>query len=544
MLSIKDELISLFGEEPAEWGRTSVRDMGNQSANSQGDNTGESNESADSQGDNTDESNKPADTAAAQKQYISSDRGKYYNLALQLNPPKLPDAEAVDAFLNKAESWDIAKLSIQNENLLSSNERSVTLTKGFFPERYEKFARNFESGDTLKLNLEITKNISPSGVCSVYEWAAYAEFLLDDNRAHEVAGALPAYLNGHLKNHPKGVNFLVHDAEVDYATGAASFANNLEKPVPDCDRQELLTKYNDASLYMGRMKNVLLPGDFHAVPDRQKLPEGGEAVLNLMNRYETVYSLLYLASASWFENDELVVQLTKGGMEHHLAIDQISYNPHIYELAMWVFSSENALERAEIVRDVMAFYLRSAEDIISIDEGILQSTRSRYKQFTGKKFDQYIALKRSLNNSIFESTKQIHEMIGSLVGGFEKNFIAVITVILTQILANHITWENLGKGALKAADFRAVMLIYTVASLIYLAATLYSIYMKWSFYSERYSLLRRQYEEFFDEEELNKAFDNDKLIKDASQKLLFFAVVIALIWVVMIACVWILGQMI
>ena len=82
---------------------------------------------------------------------------------------------------------------------------------------------------------------------------------------------------------------------------------------------------------MGRTENLLLPGDFHANEARCALPEShGQEVMDLFGRYETVYSLLYLAAASWFENKDLVIELKKGGKQIRLPVEKIKRNPEIY----------------------------------------------------------------------------------------------------------------------------------------------------------------------------------------------------------------------
>ena len=162
------------------------------------------------------------------------------------------------------------------------------------------------------------------------------------------------------------------DQGADFATKSISFVNSADDRIQFANRKETLERYNGASLYMGRTENRLLPGDFHAYEERSSLPgPSGQAVKELFRKYETVYSLIYLADASWFEDNTLVVQLKKGGIQYRLPVAEIKYNANVFELTDWVFDGETCVERAEIARDILAAHCRNTEDILGIEGGIM-----------------------------------------------------------------------------------------------------------------------------------------------------------------------------
>ena len=126
-------------------------------------------------------------------------------------------------------------------------------------------------------------------------------------------------------------------------------------------------------------------------------------------------------------------------------------------------------------------------------------------------------------------------MYRTLSDNLGKNFIAVITVVISQVLAHNIDFSKWNTPELVNKDFKTVVLIYCVASLIYLIATLHTIYTKWKFYEDRYNKTREQYRYLLDEDELNKAFDNDSLIKKAQSRIFWYAFAIATLWMCMLA---------
>ena len=464
-----------------------------------------------------------------------NETGDKYHFHVTLQPKSIPKEESVIAFLKQIENRDSCRLTLENTTRAGDNGSLLTICEAPDKVKYSQFAELFSEEDNIRADLDITKNISKEGICSVYRWDAFARFLLGDSNVTNSLGFLPDYLNLLFKDHPEGINFMVLDQEVNFATESIAFVNSEDDLVKFENRKETLGRYNGASLYMGRTKIKLLPGDFHADATQSRLPENlGKDVQGLFGRCETVYSLVYLADASWFEEKTLVVQLKKGGMQHRLPVAEIKNNTVIYELTDWVFDGDNSVERAEITRDILAAHCRNTEDILSIQDGIKESANSSYKIFAKKVVDQYIAVKRDVIKSIFESTKQVQELMSTLADTLGKNFVAVITVVISQVLAQNVNMQKLGTKDFVNKDFQIVVAIYFLASLAYLFATLHTVYTKWNSYRDRYYMIREQYEGLLYKDELNKAFDNDRLITKSKSGVFWYSCIISILWIMMI----------
>ena len=474
MSCIREELLALFNNDPSEWARY------------------------------------VADGAAD-----VNETGDAYHIHIELRPELIPEEEAIRAFLKEIKEWDTYEFLLENLILAETDGSFLRICDEPDENKYHKFITLFTPGDDIRVSLDIRKVVSQDRICSVYEWDAFAKCLLRTSWKRS-PGFLPEYFNNLFEKYPEGINFYVLDKEVNFATASILFVHNVDNLVTFRNRKEVLKQYNEASLYMGRTENRLLPGDFHANEARCALPEShGQEVMDLFGRYETVYSLLYLAAASWFE--------------------KIKHKPEIYALADWVFAGESSIERAEITRDILAMHCLSSEDILSIGSEIKESASSSYSLYTKKVVDQYISIKKDVVKSIFESTKQVQELYGTLSDNLGKNFIAVITVVISQVLAHNIDFSKWNTPELVNKDFKTVVLIYCIASLIYLIATLHTIYTKWKFYEDRYDKIREQYRYLLDEDELNKAFDNDSLIKKAQSRIFWYAFAIATLWMCMLA---------
>lgn len=472
-----------------------------------------------------------------------SETGDFFHIHIELQPERMPGEEEIRTFLTQIQDWDSAELILQNLALEGIEGSLLSICKAPDANKYRKFLALFKKEHYISVDLNINKDISENGIRSVYEWEAFAEYICSepenkDSEDTSLPGFLQNYLNIIFREHPEGINFLVLDQEADFATESISFVNSADNLVHMKDRSAVLERYNGASLYMGRTNERLLPGDFHANAARSSLPgPSGQAVKELFRKYETVYSLIYLADASWFEDNTLVVQLKKGGIQYRLPVAEIKYNSNIYELTDWVFDGETSVERAEIARDILAAHCRNTEDILSIEGGIMESAKSSYKLFAEKVVDKYIAVKRDVIKSIFESTKQVQDLMSTLADTLGKNFVAVITVVISQVLTQNINLQKLGTKDFVNEEFQIVVAIYFIASLAYLFATLHTVYTKWNSYKERYDMIREQYKGLLYKDELDKAFDNDRLITKSKSEVFWYSCIISILWIMMITII-------
>ena len=500
MLSIRDEFLKLLGQVPSDWKRAEESDF-------------------------------------EKKALRSEENGSKYEVKLTLRMNRFPEENELDDFLKLIKNRDRYVLSFKNESVGQIVGNTLRVDQSIKQDDYKCFTDNFESNDDVTADLVITKNVT-DGICSVYEWDSFAECLLRDSDDRNSPGFLPDYLNSLFEKHPEGVSFHVLDQGADFATKSISFVNSADDRIQFANRKETLERYNGASLYMGRTENRLLPGDFHAYEERSGLPgRNGQKMKDLLGRYETVYSLVYLADASWFEDNTLVVQLKKGGIQYRLPVAEIKNNANIYELTDWVFDGDNSVERAEIARDILAAHCRNTEDILGIEGGIMESANSSYKLFAEKVVDKYIAVKRDVIKSIFESTKQVQDLMSTLADTLGKNFVAVITVVISQVLTQNINLQKLGTKDFVNEEFKTVVIIYFVASLAYLIATLHTVHTKWNSYKDRYYMIREQYEGLLYKDELDKAFDNDRLITKSKSEVFWYSSIISILWILMITVI-------
>lgn len=127
--------------------------------------------------------------------------------------------------------------------------------------------------------------------------------------------------------------------------------------------------------------------------------------------------------------------------------------------------------------------------------------------------------------------------MGTLADTLGKNFVAVITVVISQVLTQNINLPKLGTKDFVNEEFQIVVTIYFIASLAYLFATLHTVYTKWNSYKERYDMIREQYKGLLYKDELDKAFDNDRLITKSKSEVFWYSCIISILWIMMITII-------
>ena len=135
-------------------------------------------------------------------------------------------------------------------------------------------------------------------------------------------------------------------------------------------------------------------------------------------------------------------------------------------------------------------------------------------------------------------TAQMHELFHGLIDGIRNNFIAIVTFVITVLLTNSLTGEELLENSL-SNNMLFVAYIFIAATIVYWLATLVAAFAKWRLIKQSYDDLKQNYKDVLDEKDLNAAFSEDKSIMSAKKKVIIFSVGISLIWIAFIVAMFI-----
>lgn len=438
------------------------------------------------------------------------------------------------------------------EITFSDKFSSVTLKSTEDSEAYRDFVAGVSEGDLTRVSIEIRKNAENS-VVSVYCLEKLLDFLTEEA---DTFTQLRRW-NDVIRKTGGSTAFEIFDRNAEFCSGAFIFTNNAVGFDPETDvRKERTRLANEACTFMERRTIRLLPGDFDV---KSLPPKTGtwifEGLAKSMRRLDTVMALIYLGASSRIEDETVTVKenevekktvifdIVRGGGELHIPLDDITENENLTKLVGWVLSEQNASERAEIARNTVSLMCTDEKKLLEAKPGVLGAVRSSYRLYQKKNVDKYVEVKKKLNDSILEAAKKIEELIGALVDGLKTNFIAVITVLTTQVLGGHIDLDKLFKGNFVDVKFTAVVYIYCIASFIYLLTTGVYVIAKWDFYRRYFNDIKENFSKILDSEELDAEWGEAKKIRrSATIRLIIYGLILAALWGFLIWAVWHLGS--
>lgn len=428
----------------------------------------------------------------------------------------LPNPEILSEFMSSFPEKDDVTLTFESIETWTYNLNSNI----DWVESYEKFV--FEDNnldDEVQVKLVIKKEIVDN--ISVYCFDKVVEFFGEKSTRELIT------LFSNLMAGKNSLRFNVIDKELNIFTKTIAFTNKEKAwSVETFDRKQALNRCEKASLFLNRTEIGLLPQDFYIL--ETDISENTNLV-GVFKRLETIFDYIYIANNSYLTNEKLVVQFSPADNAFDFVLDDIQSNSNWRRIYEWVFDSDTAIERASIARNIISINCKTTEHFVDITERIVDSIKSNYVIYQKSSVEQYLDAKKSIANSIVETSRQIQEMIYDIASGFSKNLIAVIMFFISIILTDSMDWEDLiHKGI--PQDIVYMAYFFAGASIFYLLITIFTTYRKWKYCAESHNQLKECYEDILDRNDINQAFSNDKLMKDSKKRLILDAIIISLAW--------------
>ena len=447
---------------------------------------------------------------------------------------ELPSREEIDAFFALIPARDSMKIVFTD----GLDRAELPLDTGLRP--YKEFAAGVSSEDETSIRIRIDKS-GPGGRDNVISIYCLETFLMFFTGEAEDTAVLMERWNEVVKRAEGRTAFEVLNTDAEFEAGAFLFTNDAAGFDLRAEERALRRqRAEEACTFMDRREMRLLPGDF--TPET-KLPEDDSSLIaklaGTMRRLDTVLAVIYLGVSSRMEKDEAVVSITRGGRELHFPLKDIPENETLTKLIGWILSGEDAAERADVARSTVSLRCKDEAELLAAEASLTDAVRSAYSLYRSKNVERYLEVRKQLNKSILDSARQVAELIGSLIDSFKTNFIAIITVLITQVLAGNVDFAKLGREGFVKEDMNAVVVIYCGASFVYLAVTMLHIYFKWDFYCVYFERMKENFEGLLDGEELAAEFKKAGDIKvKAEKKLLLYSAVMAVLWIAILFVVW------
>lgn len=121
-------------------------------------------------------------------------------------------------------------------------------------------------------------------------------------------------------------------------------------------------------------------------------------------------------------------------------------------------------------------------------------------------------------------------MTYDLTSGLRNNFLAVIMFLITVILTDSMNWDDLINRGIPR-DVVYVAYVFAGASFFYLVITLIGVKKKWNYCSDGYFQIKKNYEEVLEKNDLDRIFEEDRLIKNAKKQIRKDEIIVSILWI-------------
>ncbi len=442
-----------------------------------------------------------------------------FNCEYRIEKNNLPSVDKLMAFLRQKPERDSISITI------TSDSGSVVVSDAtVWRDNYISFTGNLFDGDEVVVAIRIVKIIR-DGRVSVYNLNLFSNFLcnLKMEQLFENFTKLFSECGDHI-------SFQLLDTNGSLRTSNISFSDNDVQWIERRSRKEILRDCEDASVFLDRRRIILIPQDF----DIDAVEGNGfEAIISLFEKLRAVLSYIYLANTATVLNDKAILQFDPSTKGCEYEMNQLTENkvvPLIYE---WVFKDDSCVDKASIARKIINTYCRDKESILAINEKVLNSIKSDYVIYQKNHADQYIDMKNKISEFIVDSAGKIQELSHDIVDAFRNNFVAIIVFLMTVLLTDSIDFSQFF-GREISPKVTAVCGVFTVATLLYLIATLIMGNQKWKWLKQSYTDLKKNYDGVFDSKDLDEAFNHDEPLKNAEEQYREIQKEIGMVWGVLI----------
>lgn len=422
---------------------------------------------------------------------------------------KMPNEEQIEvefALIPEKDDISLRMLGIADSN--------CTVERVAWEDSYRQFLEMQEAEDEIEIELSITKN---GKVCNIYSFDEYWKVVSRKN--------LSEILKYFADLYSAGISlFYVLDREIHVKAYSVVFSNS-EPLAVEWERDKCARKYQEASVFLNRNDIPFIPEDFHVIEKRF-----GEPVLSLFQKLECVLYLLYIANTSYVAENKLVIQLKiDSGMD--IELHDFQFDEKIQEIGSWIFSGDSAVERAGIARNILAEKCKTSSDLLNISQDTINAIKSNFVIYQRDTTEQYIETKNRIADNIVELGRQQKDMVQDIVDGLRNNLIAIVTFLITVILAG-VDMDKMLQGDSLPYNVRFVTIILIVGSAVYLIASIIGTDFKLKSLERGYNQLKEHYETLLVADDVNTAFGST--YEETVQRVKKYRNRIACIWGVFI----------
>ena len=428
-----------------------------------------------------------------------SDRVKTTQLKFVAQRAHMPSYEQILSYLQLFSERDDVKISTKDPD-----DTLCYIAKDCKEEEFLKFQNTGEKADKIDVIVSINKKIKNNRI-SVY---CYEKFIADllDNTEVQFLNIIENLLQGcgHLI-------FEIFDTTISWHTKTLSFTSNSNSIFhSEINRLDLLEKSKMISFNYSSLGKNALPDDFHIIEDYANNP-----LKPMFEKLETLLSLFYISSS--FSIEDSGISGTIHGqriLQYNLNFKEVIYNPCLYKIYSWIYTDGNPADKSAISSNIISLQCRY-ENLINLDQAALSTMISNYQLYLKENVDKYLELKNRISDFICNITNGISQEISSIPTNFKNNIVALFGFLLSVVLVNIVSSQPL--ECIFTREITAIVEIVLFGSFIYFLISLIEVCKKYKKFKQNYDNLKANYADIFTKSEINQAFQDDSVFKEAKK---------------------------
>lgn len=256
----------------------------------------------------------------------------------------------------------------------------------------------------------------------------------------------------------------------------------------------------------------------------------------ILHNIECLLSLATMCSGATIHDD--TVELTLKGMRTiqgcidapDLQFDDNCPLPRIYR---WLSSGYSREDKLGIVRNVLSIGCSNIDDLLTVKQPIFDSILSSFDIYLKENVKQYLDVKNTLTDRLLGLIQEASAGARAMADSLKKNYFAFLSYFFTAVIINGIQSSDLTDIftdqmtliAYGLVGISFLMMIYSVIEVI----------SGWKRQLRNIEILREEYSDILNSEDLKNIFERHSLIRDQRCRLVKNTFLISALWLITLA---------
>lgn len=383
-------------------------------------------------------------------------------------------------------------------NLINDTERVLRIDNLTQNDVYKDF---ISGSDQIDVTISINKN-TLNHTLSIFN---YNKFI--DNLSKLDNTSFLNFLSSMITSETEYIFFEIYDNNMlgkTYRTETIFF-NYYQDKCFECsklNRLELFSKVLFTNNFLNLNEYPLLPNDFHIVSS-----EFDFRIKNLFQKWEILFSFIYLASFSFLHKGELSLStnITKN-ITDVIDINQFSfsYTKEIYDIFSWIYHDDIYLDKLTIAREVIESPTFHFSDLkLSV-----RDISRVYNLYIKNNVIEYLSAKKDIGDFIVHTLYEMDQYRNVIIGSFSNNFVALVAFITTTMIANIVSDSPLDN--IFSKDILWLLLFALLGSLVYCYLSNKKFNKDITDFNKVFERLKNNYKDILTEEDVVSLFSESE----------------------------------